>query len=250
MIKKLICDNSLNMLNHIDEQSVHLVVTSPPYNIDMPYDVYKDMKTIKEYMSSMKQVFSNCYKALVSGGRVCINIPSIQYEGKFTPLFVYYTNIMEELGFAMRSCIVWHKQAMSKNTAWGSYMSASNPHQPPPFEYILVFHKDSPKLIGENPDITKEEFVKWSNPLWDFKPETSFLGHPVPFPVELPARCIKFFSFPGQIVMDPFAGVCTTALAAEKLNRGYACFDLSEKYINIGRQRVNDFKMSNAACVF
>lgn len=254
---ELYVSDSSNLGNFAHPESVHLVCTSPPYNLGIDYDTYNDKRDLQEYMALMEQIFTQCYQVLVNGGRCCINIPSISmdkereneiFERAYVPLFAYYIHMMEKIGFETRATIVWYKQNMSKNTAWGSYKSPSNPNTVPPFEYILVFHKGSKRLEGNTkPDITKKEFVTYSNALWNFKPETNKLGHPVPYPIELPYRCIRYYSYPEQIVLDPFAGVCTTALAARQTGRKFICFDMSRAYIDLGKKRLDEFKSTKAA---
>ena len=139
------------------------------------------------------------------------------------------------------SVIIWNKNQASPRTAWGSFNSPSCPSFPTPFEYILVFAKDNKKLQwkGET-DLTKEEFIDWSLALWTFAPETrqKKIGHPAMFPEELPKRLIKMFSWKGALVVDPFMGSGTTAVACVNTNRNYIGFELDKHYCEIANERI------------
>lgn len=238
------CLEGLNEINEID-----LVVTSPPYNVNLgnnkynksSYDVYQDNMSHSEYLSWMKQVFSLIYLKLKSGGRVCINIGDSK-NGSI-PTHSDFIQMMKEIGYLSMACIIWNKNTMSARTTWGSYMSPSCPSFPTPFEYILVFAKDSKKLQyrGET-DLTKEEFIAWSLALWTFAPEKKQkqVGHPAMFPEELAKRCIKMFSWIGAFVVDPFCGSGTTCKVAKTLNRKYVGFDISTEYCEIAHSRLEE----------
>lgn len=239
------CEEGINLL---EENSVDLVVTSPPYNVDLgnnkynknPYDLYNDNKEHHEYISWLKEIFSLVYLKLKSGGRVCINIG----DGKngSVPTHSDIIQIMKYIGYIPMTTIIWNKNQIGSRTAWGSFKSPSCPSFPTPFEYILVFAKDNKKLQwkGET-DLTKEEFIDWSLALWTFAPETrqKKIGHPAMFPEELPKRLIKMFSWTDAVVLDPFAGAGTTLKVAKELGRKYIGFDISKEYCDITEKRLN-----------
>lgn len=226
---------------------VHLVVTSPPYNVDLgnnklykqKYDVYNDSKPMADYIEEMYDIFYAVYGKMGDDGRVCINIGD-KKNGEI-PLHVYYTNMMEAIGFKVYTTVIWHKHQVGNRTSWGSFNSPSCPSFPVPFEYILCFYKNSKKLLrkGET-DLERQEFIDWSLSLWQFPPETGMrkIGHPAMFPEELPKRLIKMFTYPGDTVLDPFSGAGTTALVAKKLNRNYIGFELSPNYVEISKERL------------
>lgn len=227
---------------------IHLVVTSPPYNVDLgnnklykqKYDVYDDSLEFPVYMENMTSIFRKVYKHQDDDGRVCINIGDPKNGG--FPMHAHYINMMMGIGYHTYTTILWHKHQVGNRTSWGSFKSPSCPSFPVPFEYILCFYKNSKKLIhkGET-DLEKQEFIDWSLSLWNFTPETSMrkMGHPAMFPEELPKRLIKMFSWVGDTVLDPFSGLGTTALVAKKLNRNYIGFELSKQYCELAEKRIN-----------
>jgi len=233
-------------LNQLDDNIVDLIVTSPPYNVDLgnnkynknPYNLYNDNKEHHEYIAWLKKIFQLAYQKLKSGGRVCINIG----DGKngSVPTHSDVIQMMCNIGYIPMTIIVWDKCQTSNRASWGSYLSPSSPSFPRPFEYILVFAKENKKLQykGET-DLTREEFIEWSNGLWKFAPENrqKKFGHPAMFPEELPKRCIKMFTWTDGLVVDIFNGAGTTTKVAKDLSRKYIGFDISEEYCNIARER-------------
>jgi len=246
----IICHDSLKGLSQITSNSVHLIVTSPPFNVRIAYTNHSDNLPHSKYLSWMKTVWINCYRVLVDGGRICINIDSTVNLEKdklpehFHPLHVEFTNQLIEIGYIYRGEICWKKQNVcGKNTAWGSFASCSCPHIRRNHEYIVIASKGKMKLDGDSMkcDLTPEEFQEWTLSEWRFSPATSTnaKGHPASFPEELPKRCIKLFSYVGNIVLDPFNGIGTTTLVASKLGRSYIGIDNSSEYCQIARERMN-----------
>ena len=239
------CTAGLDKLN----KRIDLVVTSPPYNVDLGknkhnkngYDKYNDNLPLDEYFDNMNNVFGKIYKKLWSGGRVAINIGALK-NGEI-PMDVYYTNMMNNIGFKTYTHIIWNKAQVGNRTSWGSWLSPSCPSFPTPFEHILVFYKDSKKLLhsGET-DLERDEFINWSLALWSFPPESNQkkIGHPAMFPKELPRRLIKMFTYRGDLVIDPFNGAGTTTLVAKELGRHYVGFDISKKYCEIAERRIEN----------
>lgn len=213
--------NSCENMKDIPNNSLHLMITSPPYNVSKEYD--NDL-SLKEYLSLLKNCFTETYRVLVDGGRACINIANIGRK-PYIPLSDYVSKIMIEIGFNMRGEIIWNKSAGAGiSTAWGSFQSASNPILRDVHEYILIFSKGNYKRERDkvekefrHDNITKEEFIEWTKSVWTMNTESAKrIGHPAPFPEELPNRLIKLFSFTNDIVIDPFMGSGTTAIAAIK----------------------------------
>ena len=246
-INKIYNESCLTGIEKIDFP-VHLVVTSPPYNVDLgnnklyknKYDEYKDNLPINEYLIFIERVFKRIYDKQLDDGRVCINIGDSK-NGEI-PMHSYYIQMMERVGYRAYTTIVWHKHQVGNRTSWGSFNSPSCPSFPVPFEYILCFYKNSKKLIHKGvSDLEKQEFIDWSLSLWNFPPETKQkkMGHPAMFPEELPKRLIKMFSYVGDTVLDPFSGLGTTSLVAKKLNRNYVGFEISENYTKLSTDRLN-----------
>jgi site-specific DNA-methyltransferase (adenine-specific) len=241
ILNQIYCQDSRDM-NQLPDNSVHLMITSPPYNVGKDYD--EDL-SLNEYLSLLQDVFSETRRVLIEGGRVCINVANLGRK-PYIPLHSYIINIMTGLGFFMRGEIIWDKSASAgTSTAWGSWMSASNPTLRDVHEYILVFSKELFKRYKKDKDdsITKEEFLEYTKSIWSFPAESAKrVGHPAPFPEELPNRLIQLYSFEGDVVIDPFCGSGTTCLSASKLNRNYIGFDISEKYVEISKNRIETYE--------
>jgi site-specific DNA-methyltransferase (adenine-specific) len=194
----------------------------------------------KDYLDFLESVWKECYRVLVGGGRIAINVPSITFEKEYKPLFVDVINQMMKIGYIMRCDILWYKQNITKRTAWGSWLSPSNPHVVQPYEFIFVFSKETKKLEGDKSkiDITKEEFIEFSNSFWSIKPQTQPKGHPAPFPEELVYRLIKFYSYQENIVLDPFGGSGTVVEVAIKTKRNFVYIDKSINYAEMALKKI------------
>lgn len=237
-LDKVFCKTSEKM-DELPDSSVHLVVTSPPYNVGKIYD--NDL-TLGEYRTLLGNVFRETFRVLVVGGRACVNVANLGRK-PYIPLHAYIIQEMAELGFLMRGEIIWDKSASSgTSTAWGSWKSAANPTLRDTHEYILVFSKGS---YSRNPGkkentISKDEFLSFTKSVWDFPTESARrVGHPAPFPVELPRRCIQLYSFKGDVVLDPFCGVGTCCVAALNEGRHYVGYDTSKEYIALANSRIS-----------
>lgn len=237
VIDQILCASSQDM-HHLPDQCVHLMVTSPPYNVGKDYD--EDL-TLDEYLAFLSSVFKEVYRVLVPGGRACINIANLGRK-PYLPLNAYIVKTMVDLNFLMRGEIIWNKAASaSPSTAWGSWLSAANPTLRDVHEYILVFSKGSFKRL--NPQkrpatITKDEFLECSKSVWTFPTESARkIGHPAPFPVELPRRLIQLYTFSDEIVIDPFMGSGQTAIAALMTGRHFVGYEINEEYARLAEQR-------------
>ncbi len=243
-----IIHGSSEKMNEIPDYSVHLMVTSPPYNVTKEYD--KDL-SLEEYLQLLKNVFAETYRVLVYGGRACINVANVGRK-PYVPLSDYISQIMLEIGFQMRGEIIWHKGAgAGVSMAWGSWCSASNPVLRDTHEYILVFSKGSfsrRKREGKRDTITREQFMEWTKSVWTINPESAKkVGHPAPFPVELPYRLIQLYTFTEDIVLDPFMGSGSTAIAAIKSGRKYVGYETELKYIELAQERIARYKLQEQA---
>jgi site-specific DNA-methyltransferase (adenine-specific) len=238
-----IINGSCADMKEIPDNSLHVMITSPPYNASKEYD---DDLSLKEYLNLLKRAFSETYRVLINGGRACINVANLGRK-PYIPLSDYISAMMIEIGFNMRGEIIWNKAASaSPSTAWGSWQSAANPILRDIHEYILIFSKGSyrrERTKGELPEkqntITKEQFMEWTKSIWTMNAESAKrIGHPAPFPEELPARLIQLYSFTGDIILDPFMGSGTTAVAAIKAKRNYSGYDINEEYIKLATARI------------
>lgn len=242
---KIIQGSSENM-KQIPDNSLHLMVTSPPYNVSKEYD---DDLSLKEYLQLLRNIFSETHRVLVHGGRACVNVANLGRK-PYIPLSDYVSHMMIDIGFKMRGEIIWAKGAGAGiSMAWGSWQSASNPVLRDTHEYILVFSKgafDRKKGAKEN-TITKEQFMEWTKSVWTMNPESAKkVKHPAPFPVELPYRLTQLYTFKGDIVLDPFMGSGSTAIAALKSERKYVGYDVDPEYIKIAEERIAPFQQQIA----
>lgn len=240
---RIICGDVLKIMQTIPDNSVHLAITSPPYNVGKDYDSHFDKMNYNDYLSWLEKVWKETKRVLVPGGRFCLNIAPTGIKD-FKPIHHDFSNQLRNLGMIMRTEIVWYKQTMLKRTAWGSWKSPANPHIVPSWEYVLVFSKDKSRLDGnyKDADINKEEFMKFSDGFWQIWPETQRNGHPSPFPEELIYRLIKFYSYRGNIVLDMFGGTGTVAAVAYKRGRHYLHIDISKEYCKIAEKRIANLK--------
>jgi site-specific DNA-methyltransferase (adenine-specific) len=232
------CVDSRDM-SMLPDESVHLMVTSPPYNVGKEYDEDLDMD---EYRGLLKAVFREVYRKLVVGGRACVNVANLGRR-PYIPLHSFIIEDMLDLGFLMRGEIIWQKAASAgASTAWGSWMSASNPTLRDVHEYILVFSKGSMRREkeGRESTIARDEFLEYTKSVWSFPTESAKrVGHPAPFPEELPYRLIQLYTFEGDVVLDPFCGSGTTCVVALKTGRHYVGFDINEEYVNLAKDRIS-----------
>jgi site-specific DNA-methyltransferase (adenine-specific) len=228
-------------MQKLPEESIDLIVTSPPYRVNKPYE--PQYWSLNDYLAFCNEWLFECFRILVNGGRVVINIANTG-RNPYIPLTTYYTNIMEDLGFLHRGIIVWDKGASTgKKTSWGSWLSAANPSLRDINEFILCFSKNgmAREETGES-DLTRDEFLCYTESVWRIRVESATkIGHPAPYPVELPLRAIKLYSFKNDLILDPFMGSGSTAVAALKAGRRYVGYELNPDYIQIAQRRIQEF---------
>ncbi len=236
-----IFNRSSEKMAELPDSSIHLMVTSPPYNVGKDYD--EDLR-LDEYLAFLNRVWAEVQRVLVPGGRACINVANLGRK-PYIPLHTYFARDMTELGFLMRGEIIWDKGASaSASTAWGSWQSATNPTLRDTHEYILVFSKGSfrrDRLDGRKDTITREQFLEFTKSVWNFGAESARrIGHPAPFPIELPYRLIQLYTFEGEVVLDPFMGSGQTALAALRSGRHYVGYEIDPEYLRLAQKRIAD----------
>jgi DNA modification methylase len=229
-------------LEMIEDGVVDLVICSPPYNVGKNYKNHDDALPLDEYLQLLHDVWAECRRVLRPGGRICVNVAGVDRQ-PYLPLQSYITQQLIELGFLMRGEIIWDKAAsVGVSTAWGSWQSPSNPTLRDVHEYVMVFCKEQFRLEqtkGET-DLTSEEFTALTRSVWQFPTESaSKVGHPAPFPVELPRRLIKLYSWKGALVLDPFCGSGSTCVAAAQLGRLWIGVDTDPTYVALARRRIS-----------
>ncbi len=231
-------NRSADCLTELPDNCVHLMVTSPPYNVGKEYD--NDL-TLGEYLAFLKRVWAEVHRVLVPGGRACVNIANLGRR-PYLPLHTWIVQGMLDLGYLMRGEIIWNKGSSSgQSTAWGSWRSASNPTLRDVHEYILIFSKGTFKRqrLNKEATISRDEFLEFTKSVWTFPAESaSKVGHPAPFPVELPYRLIQLYSFKGEVILDPFIGSGQTAIAALKTGRHYVGYEINLDYVNLANARI------------
>ncbi len=239
MFNRIYNEDCITGLKSLPDKSVDLIVTSPPYNLNINYQDHKDDMTLESYYDWCKLWIGECFRVLKDGGRFCLQIGCFQPQLN-EPSYSTFTKLFQDAGFTFREFIIWNKNQIPKRTAWGSWMSPSNPRILPPFEMIINFHKTTPKILEKGQtDLTREEFIQWTNGLWVIAPESAKKrNHPAPFPEELAYRCIKMHSYVGGVILDPFNGSGTTTSVAKKLKRSYIGFDITPEYCKLAEDRL------------
>lgn len=224
-----------------DKEFIDLIVTSPPYNVGIDYHSNNDALEYEQYLDFSRRWLENCFNWTKEQGRMLLNIPLDKNKGGNRSVGADLTHIVKETGWKYHSTIIWNEGNISKRTAWGSWRSASAPYVIAPVELIVVLYKDSwKKTTGTKiSDISREEFMSWTNGLWTFNGESKKrIGHPAPFPRQLPYRCIKLFSYINDVIFDPFCGSGTTLIEAYLNKRQAVGVELDESYCELAKNRI------------
>jgi DNA modification methylase len=237
----VICGDVLEVMRRIPDGSVHMAITSPPYNVGAGYHEYADQREYREYRAWLAEVWRETERVLVPGGRFALNIAPTSIAN-YRPVHMDLAQDVEAAGFTPRTEIIWYKQNMTaKRTAWGSFRSPRHPHIIPSWEYVLLFHKASWKLLGDPAlaDISSKDFVAWSDGLWRISPDGAHRAdHPAAFPEELIERLLRYFTYRGNTVLDMFGGTGTVAVVAQRLGRHFLHIDLSPTYCAAAERRL------------
>lgn len=263
-----IYNSNSNDMSAIPDNSVNLIITSPPYWTLKDYDVEGQIGTgsssYEFYLSELNKVWKECVRVLAPDGKLCINIMPFLLTGKAARFdrretrlvlgdierFMDSTGCMFQFGL-----YIWDKRKIARFSSFGSYPYPANIFSTYPYEWITVFSKAGkrppvPKEIKEKSKLTTEEWQKWAiNSIWEMQPaKAKAEGHPAPFPLELPKRLIKLYSFWGDTVLDPFAGTGTTLRAAQELGRKSIGFELNPDFIPLIRKKL--MTINDSPCLF
>jgi site-specific DNA-methyltransferase (adenine-specific) len=265
VLNQVIVGDCVEVMSKLPNNSIDLVVTSPPYSVGINYDVYDDTTTINQYLDFSEKWLNETYRILKDDGRICVNVPyEINLKERGGRIFVVSEiwNVMKKIGYNWFGIIDLEEDSphRSKTTAWGSWMSPSQPYLYNPKECIIIAYKNSPKKLvkGEpqwkgEPTITEEgktkivyqeedkkDFMELVFGQWkylnDSRPMTK-----ATFSMDIPTKAIKILSYKNDIILDPFNGSGTSCVAAEILDRRWIGIELSPNYAEIARQRIQGF---------
>ncbi len=238
-------------LSSLIDETVQLVITSPPYNVGIEYDSVSD--DLSTYIPLITAVWKECYKVMQDGARIAVVVPFGIGRNPYIPFDCQIMNTLIDAGFELRGRIVWDKNTTGNRTSWGSWRLPSNPSIRDTTECIIVAHKGSSKLelpagatqkdaVGSHTAwlADGEEFMALTQDHWVIAPESAQrVKHPAPFPIELAERLIKFYAYPGAHVLDPFGGSGTVAVAAQKLGCDATLVEISQNYCELAKGRLN-----------
>lgn len=262
VVDRLICGNAKQM-SEIPDNSVALIVTSPPYFVGKDYELALNNGDIPnsylEYLAMLRDVFAECVRVLEPGGRIAVNVANLGRKPYRSLSADVIRILQDELALLLRGEVIWIKaKGASGSCAWGSFQSAVNPVFRDLSERIIIASKgnfrravkrkvrEEKGLPFEN-TISKPEFMELTLDVWNFPPESAKrIGHPAPFPVELPRRLIELYTFKGDLVLDPFSGSGSTAIAALRSDRHYVGYDLDPDYVALAQQRLESEKAERA----
>ena len=236
VLDSLHCQSSETM-EQLPDGSVALMITSPPYNVGKEYD--GDL-SLDEYLGLLHRVLSETYRVLEAGGRVAVNVANLGRK-PYVPLNHHVADILTDIGYMLRGEIIWQKaKGAGGSCAWGSWQSAKNPTLRDIHEYVIVACKESFRRLRRGEDtISRDDFLEGTVSIWQIAPESARrVGHPAPFPVELPRRLIELYSFESDLILDPFIGAGSTAVAAVEAGRHYVGYDTNADYLALATERI------------
>ena len=233
------CGDCIEIIGEIPDNTVDCVITSPPYCVGKEYEAELHIDTYEDFIY---RVMCAIKRVLKDDGRICWNVPYQMYTKEMVKEVSQWAityNALTRAGLCIRDNITWEQNNSDNDTAWGSFASASAPWLRHQTEAIIVAYNNQWKKQHKGiSTITNAEFMKYVIDIWKM-PTARRIGHPAPYPLELPNRCIKLFTYQNDLVLDPFAGSGTTCLAAKQLNRRYIGIDKIEKYCDIARERLS-----------
>jgi DNA modification methylase len=244
--------------NFVPEKEVHLVITSPPYYTHVDYGNENGVECVasyEDYLENLKKVFENVWKVLVDGGTACINVTNMKsrksVEGKsfLYPIVADTIRFMQNVGFVFFDEIIWVKGWGNNGALKGKPLFGSYPYPPTPkildsiFEHVLIFKKPGKRMVEkdvkEKSRLTKEEWIEYTRGVWLINPDRK-AKHPAVFPLEIPRRLIKLYSFVGDVVYDPFAGTGTTLVASYLLGRKAIGVEVNKKFLDEAIKKWNE----------
>lgn len=272
MLNQIIVGDCVEVMSKLPESSIDLMVTSPPYSVGINYDTYDDNTTINEYLEFSEKWLQASYRILKDDGRICVNVPyEINLKDRGGRIFIVSEiwNVMKKIGFNWFGIIDLEEESphRSKTTAWGSWMSPSQPYLYNPKECIIIAYKKSPKKLQKGEPQWKGELTQvqdlkdpmvWKNKVvydekdkrefidlvfgqWKYFADTKSLTKAT-FSMDIPSKAIKILSYRNDVIMDPFMGSGTTALSAEFLGRKWVGIELSSNYVEVANKRILEYR--------
>jgi len=247
---------SSESMDELDDCSIDLIVTSPPYFNYKNYGIGIGSETdYSEYKNNLKKVFIECFRVLKPGCTFCINVSNMksrisrEKESFLYPIVCDVTNMLHEIGFKLFDEIIWVKGNANNGALKGKPLFGSYPYPPTPkildsiFENILIFKKPGKrhqpsKEVKERSKLSKEEWIKYTRGVWYIEPDRKAI-HPATFPIEIPTRLIKLYSFVEETVLDPFAGTGTTLVAAKRLGRKAVGYEINRQFEQEFKEKLN-----------
>ena len=240
---QLINGDCVKELKKLKDNTIDLVVTSPPYNCGIDYDSYNDSKSFDEYFKWCQCWIDELYRVVKEDGRIAINVlieQGIENNTKRISPMMFFSRMIEKSGFNIMGLPMWTDSHRVKFTAWGSYKSASSPYIYNPYEVIIIAYKKFKKkqYVGEN-TISKEDFMMGCSGIWNLKTETKQLTK-ANFSVSLPKLIIELLSYKNDVILDPFSGSATTGVACFQTERNYIGIEISKNYHEIAKKRLEN----------
>jgi DNA modification methylase len=257
-----VCGDARHM-DRVADGSVALVVTSPPYFAGKQYEQELEREGVPssylEYLAMLTDVFAECVRTLEPGGRIAVNVANLGRK-PYRSLSADVIRILEhDLGLLLRGELIWQKaEGASGSCAWGSFRSAANPVLRDISERVVIASKGRFDRARTGPQraadglphestLMTDDFLAMTLDIWSIASESATrVGHPAPFPVELPDQLIRLYTFRDDLVLDPFMGSGSTLVAAGRLDRRYIGYDLDENYVEIARRRVSEVQSAPA----
>jgi len=235
----------LEGMGKIDDNSIDLIVTSPPYNANKEYGVYDDSKELEEWLSLIESFLKQSYRIISDRSRVCVNLPWVMLKKpqRFIPHIV--ATCGEKIGYYIRDWVIWDK-GVAPSTAWGSWLSPSGPVIRARYEPIIIFQKGiggKKRIDGTGRgrcvkgDLTSKEFLEYTENVWQVRGRKQD-AHPAMFPEEIPKRLIQLYTWKGDVILDQFLGSGTTTVVAKRLQRKYIGFDINPEYVDIANKQL------------
>ncbi len=252
----VIYEHDARDMSRVESSSVALVVTSPPYFAGKAYEESLGQNgvpgTYFDYLVLLREVFEECKRVLEPGGRIAVNVANLGRR-PYRSLAADVTEILQDLGLLLRGEVVWWKgRAAGGSCAWGSFQRPANPVLRDVTERIVIASKGrfdralTPEKrqglgLPSAATISRDEFLEATTDLWELPPESATrVGHPAPFPVELPQRLIELYTYEDDVVLDPFMGSGTTAVAALRTGRHFVGFETDRSYVDRANERIAD----------